>query len=97
MGIYETNNMFFDECNDASFSFYNENGFVVIRNLIEQPMLDASTVELDVLRRKFADEMGLTLNEYDLRICQWRDLWMHNQHFDDLLRTKRMIHFFKLK
>ena len=95
MGIYETNNMFFDECNDASFSFYTENGYVVIRNLIEQFMLNKSTVELDMLRRKFADEMGLTLNEYDLRICQWRDLWMHNQHFDDLLRTKRMIHCVK--
>ena len=58
MGIYETNNMFFDECNDASFSFYNENGFVVIRNLIEQPMLDASTVNLNILSGKFAYQLG---------------------------------------
>ena len=56
MGIYEINNMFFDECNDDSFSFYSENGFVVIRNLIEQHMLDASTIEIDLLRKKFADD-----------------------------------------
>ena len=62
-----------------------------MKNVYSDKILDASTEELDRLRGKFAEELEISIDDYDERICQWRDLWMQNTHFDKFLRMNKMI------
>lgn len=88
---YKVNEIDFEDFSEGASSFYEQHGFVVIRNAFGSEALDTSIAELDSLRAVFAQDMGLSLTEYDQRICQWRDLWMHSPRFDSLLRTESMI------
>jgi len=79
--------------NDVSFSidnnswieFYNLHGWVVIDDSLSYDILqDALSQWLD-LKVKFASEMGLSLEEYQLEVSQWRDLWTNDGAFKKLI------------
>lgn len=88
---YQVNNKYFDNLSEASLKFFLEHGYVVLNNVFgEDKLVDCETALLK-LRLQFALEMDLDLEEYDSRICQWRDLWMQGGAFDDFLRHNRLI------
>ena len=91
MTSFLVNKKSFKSLDDDALSFFETNGFVVVKDVYSDKTLDASTEELDRLRGKFAEELEISIDDYDERICQWRDLWMQNTHFDKFLRMNKMI------
>ena len=74
-----------------AFDFYQSHGFVVLSSLFNNEEMDEARDALDSMRGRFAEEMGLSLEVYDDRICQWRDLWMTEPPFDKILTDGRII------
>jgi len=88
---FTVNTTVFRELSPASLEFFMEHGFVVLGEVFTSDELDVCATALERLRMMFASEMGLELSEYDARICQWRDLWMTEPEFDEILRDERLI------
>jgi len=88
---YKANHIVFDGLTDESLTYFIEHGYVALSSIFDGPEMDASILALDAMRIRFASEMGLDLATYDDRICQWRDLWMSESHFDAFLRDNRLI------
>jgi ectoine hydroxylase-related dioxygenase (phytanoyl-CoA dioxygenase family) len=88
---FNVNTTEFDGLTDEALTFFRKHGYVAIHSVFSVDELDTSNKVLDIMRRRFADEMKLDIDTYDERICQWRDLWMSEPHFDSFLRDTRMI------
>ena len=88
---YKVNNKYFDRLSDKSLEYFLEHGYVVLNNVFSEGELRECEAALLKLRQQFAQEMDLDLENYDSRICQWRDLWMQGGIFDDFLRHNQLI------
>lgn len=62
----------------------------MIRGVFGKSEMDNGILSLENLRLRYAEELGMQIDDYDSRICQWRDLWSENEYFDKLLRDKRL-------
>ena len=91
MKSFLVNKKSFKSLDNDALSFFETNGFAVVEGVYSQTTLDRSTEELDRLRGRYAEELEMTIDDYDKRICQWRDLWMQNTHFNEFLRMNKMI------
>tara|TARA_Y100001954_G_C15823681_1_gene611227 strand:+ start:3899 stop:5080 length:1182 start_codon:yes stop_codon:yes gene_type:complete len=91
MNSFLVNKKSFKSLDDDALSFFESNGFVVLEGVYSDETLDTSIEELDRLRGMFAEDLEITIDDYDKRICQWRDLWMRSTHFNKFLRVDKMI------
>ena len=73
----------FEGLTDKALDFYQSHGFVVLSPVFSNEEMDKAKNALDSMRERFAEEMGLNLEIYDDRICQWRDLDCSIDHGKD--------------
>ena len=88
---YNVNHRVFDGLTDEALAHFRKHGFATLSSLFTQSEMEDSIHTLDTMRARFAEEMELDLATYDERICQWRDMWMFEPHFDKMLRDERLI------
>jgi UDPglucose 6-dehydrogenase len=77
------------EKNDPEFiEFFNEHGWVVLQGNLASDVIQGGLGQWANLKQRYADEMGLSLVEYENEVSQWRNLW-HNEkgYFRDLIYT----------
>ena len=87
---YSTNVVLFDSVNSSALKFFGEHGYVVVTNVFASVEMRNANTAFDKMRHRFAGEMRLSIEKYDERICQWRDLWMTEPYFSDLLNDERI-------
>ena len=78
------------EKNDPGFiEFFNEHGWVVLKGNLTSDVIQGGLGQWANLKKRYADEMGLSLIEYENEVSQWRNLW-HNEkgYFRDLILGK---------
>jgi ectoine hydroxylase-related dioxygenase (phytanoyl-CoA dioxygenase family) len=85
------NEIEFSNLSEESLEFFVEHGYVVLSSVFREEEMEESRRALEDMRRRYADDIGLDLESYDERICQWRDMWMTEPQFNDLLRDSRLI------
>ena len=90
MTDYSVNAMLFDSANSNALQFFGKHGYVVVSNVFAPEETRTANTAFDEMRHRFAEEMSLSIEKYDERICQWRDLWMTEPHFNDLLNDERL-------
>ena len=88
---FHVNNKTFDNLSKQALDFFLNHGYVVLNEVFTQLELNQCESALLMLRKQYAAELSLELDEYDSRICQWRDLWMNSEVFDNFLRHKNII------
>jgi len=88
---YKANSVEFEGLTGEALDFYQSHGFVVLSSVFSNEEMGETKDALDSMRQRFAEEMGIDIEVYDDRICQWRDLWMTEPQFDKLLRDRRII------
>ena len=87
---YSVNAMLFDAANSSALQFFGKHGYVVLANVFAPEETGTANTAFDEMRHRFAGEMRLSTEKYDERICQWRDLWMTEPYFNDLLNDARL-------
>ena len=90
MTDYSVNTMLFDSVNNNALQFFGKHGYVVLSNVFAPDETRIANTAFDEMRHRFANEMCLPIEKYDDRICQWRDLWMTEPYFNDLLNDERL-------
>ena len=88
---FQENEIEFNKLSEEALEFFVEHGYVVLDSVFGVEEMDESNQALEEMRKKYAGDMGLDLESYDARICQWRDMWMAEPQFDELLRDNRLI------
>ena len=66
-------------------TFYNEHGWVVVENFLHDSLRNDSLTQWNELKNDCAIEMGMSLDEYQLEVSQWRDLWTNGGTFHQLI------------
>ena len=66
-------------------NFYNKHGWVVIDEALSPKLLESTLSEWESLKSSCAEDMGLSIEEYQLEISQWRDLWTNGGTFKELI------------
>ena len=79
------NDVSFDHDNPEFVEFYNQHGWVVLKNVLDENTLKNTLDEWRNMKTRFAKEMEMPLEEYELEVSQWRDLWMQDNIFHDLI------------
>lgn len=84
----EVNTTKFDKDDPEFIDFFTEHGWVVLKGNLTSEIIQGGLGQWAELKQRYADEMGLTLVEYENEVSQWRNLW-HNEkgHFRDLIYT----------
>ncbi len=90
MPDYSVNAMLFDSANSNALQFFGKHGYVLVSNVFALEETRTANTAFDKMRHRFAGEMSLSIEKYDERICQWRDLWMTEPYFNDLLNDERL-------
>lgn len=70
--------------------FYNENGYLIIRNFLSTDKLDILSSKYDNLKSKLADLAGIKFDDYQKEISQVRDIWRHDATFKDLILNEEI-------
>ena len=65
--------------------FYNTHGWVVVQDSITESILEGALSQWLELKSACAEEMDLQLNEYEMEVSQWRDLWTNGATFEKLI------------
>lgn len=62
--------------NDPSYiEFFNAHGWVVLQDNLSTSLVENGLEQWDSLKRKYASEMELSLQDYENEVSQWRNLW----------------------
>lgn len=79
------NDQTFNINDHAWVDFYTLHGWVVLDESLNSDILDGSLSQWFDLKSKYAKEMNLSLDDYQLEVSQWRDLWTNGGHFEKLI------------
>jgi ectoine hydroxylase-related dioxygenase (phytanoyl-CoA dioxygenase family) len=79
------NDRFFQSDDRGWIDFYNKHGWVVIKNNLNSQIIKSTILDWENLKKDCAKEMGIQVNEYELEISQWRDLWTNGGTFKELI------------
>ena len=79
------NERFFQSDDRGWIEFYNKHGWVVIKNNLNSQIIKSTILDWENLKKDCAKEMGIPVNEYELEISQWRDLWTNEGTFKELI------------
>ena len=79
------NDRLFQSDNRGWIDFYNKHGWVVIKNNLNSQIIKKTILDWEDLKKDCAKEMGIPVNEYELEISQWRDLWTNGGTFKELI------------
>ncbi len=73
--------------NDLNFiEFFEEHGWVVLNGNLSSKSIEGGLNQWANLKKRYADEMGLSLVEYENEVSQWRNLWHTEKgYFRDLI------------
>jgi len=77
--------MKFDLDDRTWIDFYTTHGWVVIDDNIGNDLLEDSLTQWLQMKSKFAAEMDLSIDDYELEVSQWRDLWAEGETFEKLI------------
>ena len=82
----EINTTKFDKNDPKFIEFFEEHGWVVLNGNLSSESIDGGLNQWDNLKKRYADEMGLSLVEYENEVSQWRNLWYNEKgYFRDLI------------
>ena len=79
------NGNYFTEEDRTWIDFYNEHGWVVIKDILNPDIIESTLSDWENLKKECAEEMGIPVSEYKLEISQWRDLWTNGGTFKELI------------
>jgi ectoine hydroxylase-related dioxygenase (phytanoyl-CoA dioxygenase family) len=65
--------------------FYNENGYLIIRNFLSEEKIKQLDLNYEQLRKKLAKQASIKYSDYQKEICQIRDLWRYDKGFQNLI------------
>ena len=71
-----------------AMDFYEEYGFVVLDNCLPDTDIQEMQNGFAQLVTDYSSEMGMSREEYLIKINQWRDLWEQSGQFRDVLRSE---------
>ncbi len=75
----------FDLQDKSWIDFYTSHGWVVISNTLDVRAVDESLNQWLELKSRYANEMNLSLEDYEQEVSQWRDLWVEGGVFEKLI------------
>ncbi len=79
--------------NDKKFiEFYNEHGWVVLENVMEESQLDLILGQWNEMKLRYSSEMKLSIEDYENEVSQWRDLWLNGGAFENLIFGENCLH-----
>lgn len=82
----EVNTTTFDHDDPEALDFFEHHGWVVLRGNLSAELVEGGLSQWGALKQRYADEMNLSLVEYEHEVSQWRNLWHTEQgHFRDLI------------
>jgi ectoine hydroxylase-related dioxygenase (phytanoyl-CoA dioxygenase family) len=78
------------EISKQQIDFYNENGYLILKNIFNPDQIDSYINAYRELRKQFANECKIEIEDYEREISQVRDLWHHDTTFNNLLLKSRL-------
>ena len=82
----------FEKGDSRITDFYNEHGWVVIEGVLNPDDQVAVLHQWNTMKQRFASEMQLSLEDYESEVSQWRDLWLQQGPFHDLIHQPDSLH-----
>jgi hypothetical protein len=86
------NDITFDYANKNANEFFATHGWVVINDTIPPAIVSSSLNQWELLKKQCADDMKISLDEYEKEVSQWRDLWMNGGTFRELIHEPKLLH-----
>ena len=84
----EVNTMKFEKNDPDYVDFFEEHGWVVLKGNLSSKAIQGGLGQWANLKKRYADEMELSLTEYENEVSQWRNLWHTEKgYFRDLIFT----------
>ncbi|WP_281846775.1 phytanoyl-CoA dioxygenase family protein [Olleya namhaensis] len=65
--------------------FYNENGYLIIRDFLSKQKIDKLNNNYNNLRKELAQRSLIKESDYENEISQIRDIWKYNSEFEKLI------------
>lgn len=78
------------EITKEQLDFYNENGYLILKNVFNADIIDTYNEAYKKLRIRFAKECNIAINDYENEVSQIRDLWHHDKTFNQLLLNSEL-------
>jgi len=73
------------ETSKADLNFFHDNGFLIIRNCFSSKEINLAISSFDCMKLNFATECGISYEDYDEEICQYRDIWKYENFYNNLI------------
>ena len=82
----EVNTTRFQHDDPEALDFFKQHGWVVLQGNLSADLVEGGLTQWGALKQRYADEMNLSLVDYENEVSQWRNLWHTEQgHFRDLI------------
>lgn len=65
--------------------FYNENGYLILRNFLSKQKIEKLSTNYDSLRKKLAEQALIKYSDYQKEISQIRDIWKYDKEYEKLI------------
>jgi hypothetical protein len=78
------------EISKQQIDFYNENGYLILKNIFNSDKIDSYNNAYKHLRKQFANECKIEVEDYEREISQVRDLWYYDKTFKTLLLQSKL-------
>ena len=76
----------FEPDDPKALEFFRNHGWVVLHGNLSSELIEGGLSQWAVLKQRYADEMNLSLVEYENEVSQWRNLWHTEEgHFRELV------------
>ncbi|UPS91389.1 phytanoyl-CoA dioxygenase family protein [Bizionia sp. M204] len=69
----------------SDIKFYEENGYLIIRDFLPTQKVDKLSLNYNKLRKKLAKQSLINYSDYQKEISQIRDVWKYNDEFKNLI------------
>ncbi|MBK8397790.1 MAG: phytanoyl-CoA dioxygenase family protein [Leptospiraceae bacterium] len=70
--------------------FFDTNGYLVKKNFFKESECDSLKEKMLSLKNEFANEIGVSIDDYMRNITQWRDLWSKDNLFRNFISDARV-------
>ncbi|SMM98513.1 SnoK-like protein [uncultured Candidatus Thioglobus sp.] len=82
----------FEYSNKDFVDFFNEHGWVVVKNILSKAEIESLQVEYKEMKSEYADNLGVEIKKYESEITQWRNLWKRGGTFREIIFKDSGIH-----
>ncbi len=86
------NELVFSINDKEAIEHFNQHGWVVLEKAIPEFVLENVKSQWLEMKSKYADEMNVSLHDYQSEVSQWRDLWLQGGSFEQMIHGTNLIH-----